>query len=175
MDFHRKWMFQDETKKTWKAELPTLKNKKIEHSENLEKSNFFQKSPILKLSILFSIFYVTFRIGGGYPSKDEGNIDFHQKWTFQDETKKTWKAELPTLKNKKMRAFSNLGRIFFGNILTFLSTPEIRQRDVEGQLVGRKVNQQACQGSVSFTCQDQIWEAAFQAKMSCCLWLSSAP
>ncbi len=27
-----------------------------------------------------------------------------RKWTFQDETNKTWKAELPTLKNKKMRA-----------------------------------------------------------------------
>ena len=40
-------------------------------------------------------------------------MDFHRKWTFQDETKKTWKAELPTLKNKKMRAFSNLGKTHF--------------------------------------------------------------
>ena len=61
-------------------------------------------------------------------------MDFHRKWTFQDETKKTWKAELPTLKNKKMRAFSNFRANFFWEILTFLSTPEIRQRYMKGKI-----------------------------------------
>ena len=56
--------------------------------------------------------------GGGYPLRGESGCLFVQKWTFQLETKKTFKSEHSTLKNKKVRAFWKSR--FFEKTQTFL-------------------------------------------------------
>ena len=44
------------------------------------------------------------------PSQVRAEPQRHRKWTFQDETNKTWKPEFPTLKNKKITAFWKLSK-----------------------------------------------------------------
>ena len=48
--------------------------------------------------------YTIFSIGGRYPSRDESGHGISPEMNELEPNKKSWKSELITLKNKKVRA-----------------------------------------------------------------------
>ena len=68
-------------------------------------TTFLQKIMIVKIHVLV--------VGGCTWPPEIGKYGFSPEMDVSGWDKKNWKAELPTLRNRKMRAFSNLGKTHF--------------------------------------------------------------